>query len=50
MAKLQKTASGKVDKRTAEGKAISERLEKARLAKEKKANGFLGLKKLFSKK
>lgn len=41
MATLKKTADGKVDKRTTEGKAIAEWLEKARkaLAKSRKAAG-----------
>ncbi len=34
--KVQKTKSGKVDARTKEGKAIIERLKKAREAKNKK--------------
>lgn len=35
--KVKKTASGKVDKRTKQGKAIADRLAKARAAKERKS-------------
>ena len=41
---VQKTASGKVDKRTKEGKAIAERMAKARKAKGSLVNR---LKRLF---
>ena len=42
---VQKTASGKVDKRTKEGKAIAERMAKARAARASLKNR---LKRLFN--
>lgn len=51
MANLKKTKDGKVDARTKEGKAIIERMKKAREAKEKKNKNSLltKLKKLIGK-
>ena len=38
---VKKKANGKVDLRTKEGKAIAERMEKARKAREKKKGGVV---------
>ncbi len=43
MATVKKTASGKVDKRTKEGKAICERMAKARKAQGSLKNRILRL-------
>ena len=47
---VQKTASGKVDKRTKEGKAIAERMAKARAARAKAAPAAPKLKRTASGK
>lgn len=48
MAKVQKTKDGTIDKRTKEGKAVADKMEKLRLAKEKKNKKGI-LSKLFGK-
>ena len=47
---VRRTQSGKIDKRTKEGKEILERMAAARAAKKKKEEGFLSrIVKLFGK-
>ncbi len=45
---LKKTKTGKIDKRTKEGKAVAERMAKARAARGKKQSFMERLSRLFS--